>query len=178
MTVDLDRLKQAFDAGVEAALPGVNFQALYTCTVVAQNSDGTLELMPKSGSLPANGYKHIPIRYGVPGVKITVQAGAQVLLGWENGDPSVPYAALWVTGAAGDLQDLTIDAAGNITIGQGATLAAARATDPVSVATSMASWISAVTSAWGSNSGIPVTIPPPTDFGQIQSGSGTVKIKS
>lgn len=184
MSVDLDRLKQAFDQSVEAALPNVDFFALYTCQVVSQNADGTLDLQPNSASLPSQ--KNIPFRCGIPGVSITVQSGAQVLLGWENGSPSVPYCGLWLTGATGDLQSLTIaiagalalNAQGNITIGEGASLAAARATDPVSVQLTLAEINEFVFTAPSGGGPCVVTgVPAVTLDGSITTGSSSVTIK-
>lgn len=109
MSVDLDRLKAAFDQAVEAALPNVDYHALYTCQVVSQNGDGTLDLKPQRTDWPTQ--KNIPIRCGVPNLKIKVQANAQVLLGWENGDPSIPFAGLWLVGASGDLISFELTAA-------------------------------------------------------------------
>jgi hypothetical protein len=43
----------------------------------------------------------VPVRVGMPGVTAVVAAGAVVLLGWEKGDPSRPYAApAWEPGAS------------------------------------------------------------------------------
>jgi hypothetical protein len=137
-SVDLDRLKEAFDDSVAYALPNVDYYALYTCQVTAQNADGTLDLTPNRTDWPTQ--KKIPFRCGIPGVKITVNAGAQVLLGWENGDPSVPFCGLWLTGTTGDLQTAQISAATEIDllaptvkVGNNATLAAARETDTVAI---------------------------------------------
>jgi hypothetical protein len=112
--VDLDRLKAAFDQAVEYALPQVDYHALYATQVVAQNADGTLDLQPSRSDWPTQ--KKIPFRCGIPGVSITVNVGAQVLLGWVNGDPSNPYAALWPTGAPGDLQAWVVNAAQKISL--------------------------------------------------------------
>ena len=109
MSTDLDRLKAAFDQSVEAALPNVDYFALYTCQVVSQNADGTLDLKPQRTDWPTQ--KNIPIRCGVPNLKVKVQANSQVLLGWENGDPSVPFAGLWLVGANGDLISFELTAA-------------------------------------------------------------------
>jgi hypothetical protein len=96
VSIDLDRLKSAFDSAVEAALPGVDYSALYTAKVIVQNADGTLDLQPTSSKIPSQ--KNIPIWLGFPGT-VQVPAGSQVLMGWQNSDPSIPYAALWLAGA-------------------------------------------------------------------------------
>jgi hypothetical protein len=185
VNVSLDRLKKAFDEAVASVFPEIDYQALYTFQVVKQNGDGTLELQPvgRSATLKLPSKSNVPIRYGVPGAKITVGTDSQVLLGWRDGDPQQPFAALWVTGNSGDLVTIEIDAAQKITlnapqveIGSNATLAAARETDPVAIAPSMAATISAIIAALASPAYAPVVVPPPTDFGMIESGSSEVTI--
>lgn len=78
---------------VRLAYPALDFLASYPARVVAQNADGTLELQPDDARLP--GLSNVPVRYGVPGIRATVAAGARVLLGFAAGDPSKPQAELW-----------------------------------------------------------------------------------
>ena len=106
MTQNLDRLGAAFDQCVESALPSVDYAAWYNCQVVSQNADGSVDLQPNVSYIPSQ--KNIQLLFPFPGVKITVQEGAQVLLGWSNGDPAYPVAALWAGGSPGDLQTLSI----------------------------------------------------------------------
>ncbi len=172
MTQDLDRLKAAFDAGVEAALPTVDYGALYACQVVSQNGDGTLDLQPSSSKLPSQ--KNIPFRCGIPGVTITVQAGAQVLLGWANGDPAQPYAALWVPGASGDLQDLNINAAGNVAIGAGASAGVARVGDKVTITVADIAALTLIADLTSGAVAATTPIPPGSETTAISTGSQKV----
>jgi hypothetical protein len=91
------------------------FLGLYTAQVVRQAADGTLDLMPADDRLRSQGLQAIPIRHGLPGVTVEVDAGENVLLGFDAGDPSKPYAALWHAGQAKKIVfgDMTIEAAGN-----------------------------------------------------------------
>ena len=97
-----DRLTGALRGVVRAMLPRVDYLALYPAKVVSQNSDGTLELQPDDQRFP--GLSQVPIRYGIPGVKVTVAAGARVLLGFAGGDPQQPVAELWESATVTKLQ--------------------------------------------------------------------------
>lgn len=74
------------------------FLGQYTAEVSAQNADGTLDLLPDDLRLRAEGLQSVPIRHGLPGVTVEVPAGERVLLGFDGGDPTAPYAALWHEG--------------------------------------------------------------------------------
>lgn len=76
----------------------------FTCQVAAQAADGTLDLLPDDPRLRAQGLQAVPIRHGLPGVKVKVAAGARVLLGFDGGDPRKPYAALWHEGSVLSLE--------------------------------------------------------------------------
>jgi hypothetical protein len=99
---ELDAMKSAFAAFVRGLFPNIDALALYPCRVLAQNADGSLELQPDSDRLP--GYSNVPLRLGLPGCSATVAAGARVLLGFENGEPSSPVAMLWGPASATALQ--------------------------------------------------------------------------
>ena len=90
---ETSRFVAALVSLVRATLARVDFLALYPAKVVSQAGDGSLELQPDDDRVP--GASRVPIRYGIPGVRVKVRAGARVMLGWENGDPSRPFAALW-----------------------------------------------------------------------------------
>lgn len=90
---EASKLIATITAIVRAALTRVDLFALYGCKVIGQNGDGSLELQPDDPRIP--GASQVPIRYGIPGVRVEVAAGSRVMLGWENGDPMVPFAALW-----------------------------------------------------------------------------------
>jgi hypothetical protein len=74
------------------------FLGQYAAQVISQAADGSLDLLPSDGRLRAAGLQAVPIRHGLPGVRVTVPPGETVLLGFENGDPRSPYAALWHSG--------------------------------------------------------------------------------
>jgi hypothetical protein len=79
---------------IRGVMRGVDYHALYPAKVISQNSDdGSLELTPQSSKLA--GMSRVPIRTGVPGMKVKVAAGGVVLVGFENGNPQSPVATLW-----------------------------------------------------------------------------------
>lgn len=88
-----DRLKAGMDAVVQALTARVDYMALYPSRVVKDNGDGTLELVPDNTKLP--GLSRVPMRLGIPGVDVKVNAGTRVLLGFEAGNPGMPVATLW-----------------------------------------------------------------------------------
>jgi hypothetical protein len=92
-----DRIRAGISAFVKSQLPNFDFLAAHWARVVAQNADGTLELVPDDSRIP--GRSNVPIRYGVPGVKATVAPGARVLLEFAGGDPSKPFATVWESAA-------------------------------------------------------------------------------
>jgi hypothetical protein len=73
----------------------VTYHRVYPCTVQSQAPDGTLDLTPDDDTIRGEGLSGVPIRHGVPGLRVNVRQGARVLLAFEAGDPSRRYAALW-----------------------------------------------------------------------------------
>jgi hypothetical protein len=93
MSAELDRVKAGLVKLVLGLVARTDYHALYPAKVVAQNADLTLELQPETAKLPA--LSKVPIAVGIPGAKVKMAAGAQVLLGFEGGDPKRPKAMLW-----------------------------------------------------------------------------------
>lgn len=86
-----ERVRGAFDRLVSRALPRLDFLARYEARVVAQSpADDTLELFPVDARIPP--LSSVPLLVPAPGFRILVAPGARVLLGWDGGDPSQPYA--------------------------------------------------------------------------------------
>lgn len=78
----------------------IDYSRLYPCKVMAQAGDGSLELLPDAEKLRGNGLTRVPIRHGLPGIRVTVPAGGKVLLFFEAGDPKLPAASLWPDGSS------------------------------------------------------------------------------
>lgn len=86
-----ERMRGAFDRLVSRALPRLDFLARYEARVVAQSpADDSLELFPVDERIPP--LSSVPLLVPAPGFRILVAPGARVLLGWDGGDPSKPYA--------------------------------------------------------------------------------------
>jgi hypothetical protein len=92
-------LRGAIERVVRWVMRDVTYLGTYSATVVAQNADGTLDLQPLDSALGSEGgLQSVPIRHGLPGVSVQVPAGETVLLAFDGGRPSAPYAALWHAG--------------------------------------------------------------------------------
>lgn len=94
------RIRHALERLIRWVTRDTLFLGLYSAQVVRQAADGTLDLMPADDRLRSQGLQAIPIRHGLPGVTVEVPPGETVLLGFDSGDPSKPYAALWHEGQA------------------------------------------------------------------------------
>jgi hypothetical protein len=70
----------------------------YACTVQGQVGN-LLDLLPDDEELAGRGLSGVPIRHGLPGCTVSVRTGARVLLAFEGGKPTEPYAALWDSGS-------------------------------------------------------------------------------
>jgi len=134
LSLDDDRLVRVITRIVESvAKRHLDTRALYPCTVLGQNANGTLELMPDDAIMGGGlgGLSSIPIRYGAPGETVEVSAGVRVLLGFEGGDPSRPVAALWESGGVPTLRTVDADAI-ELGAGEGTVI---RAGDNITVGT-------------------------------------------
>lgn len=67
----------------------------YGSTVQRQHEDDSLDLLPDDDRVRGTGLSRVPIRHGLPGVRVRVTPGARVLLGFEAGDPRRPFVADW-----------------------------------------------------------------------------------
>lgn len=89
-----DRLKAA--ARVLSGLdPMVPYRYLYRARVIAQSASNLdqVDVRPDDPTVPE--MAGVPLRHGIPGVQVQVRAGCHVVVGWANGQPNVPFAALW-----------------------------------------------------------------------------------
>jgi hypothetical protein len=120
--------------------------------VVAQASDGSVEVKPDS---PAVGpQKNVPLRLGVPGIKVKVGPGTRVRMYYAGGEDGASEVALW----EGDgLLELELDASVKVTVkapqvvldAADVRLGGAPATQPVVLGLAYRSGEAAVNAAWG-----------------------------
>lgn len=95
------RIRQALEKMIRWVTRDALYLGTYSAEVVRQAADGTLDLMPHDSRIRSNGFQSVPIRHGLPGVsEVQVVPGETVLLGFDNGAPDKPYAALFYSGNA------------------------------------------------------------------------------
>lgn len=117
MTTDslllLDRLKRSLAAFVREIFPRIEYFGFYQYLVISWNdSEQKADMVaanPKATGLPD--LVGIPVRPGLPGSKITLSSGTNVLVGFEDGDPSRPYLAFFDRLASGGFEPDQIDLA-------------------------------------------------------------------
>lgn len=69
----------------------IDYACLYPSKVVSVNADKTVDIRPENPKIPA--MSSVAVR-GLSGIDVVVVPGAKMLLGFEGGDPSRPFAAL------------------------------------------------------------------------------------
>lgn len=131
----------------------IDYTRLYPARVSSQNLDGTLVVVPDAGKLKGQGLDKVPIRHGLPGVTVrSVPSGARVRVGFEEGNPSQPFACLWDedTGAA------TVEI---IFHGLLLRLGSESASQPVPLGTALLQWLNAHTHPTGVGPSGPPVVP-------------------
>lgn len=103
-----DRLAGALEKLVAWFTRERPFLKLYPASVVVQNADGTLDLLPEDEAIRGGGLQGIPIRHGLPGVTVQVGAGQRVRVGFDGADRRAPYAALWDTAGTAKVGSLLV----------------------------------------------------------------------
>lgn len=103
MTAVADRIAEPLTRIVKGGLPGVDYLGWYRARVVRQalstaTRKMTVDVVPDDKRIPP--LSAITLKLGLPGADVQISPGAYVLVGWENGDPAKPQAALWDGGEA------------------------------------------------------------------------------
>jgi len=162
------RMLDALARLVAALTRRIDYLAHYPARVVRQRSDGALDLAPDDPRVPS--CQAVPIRYGVPGVRAEVPAGARVTLTYEGGDPARPVAALW---DAATVTRLRVNGASRGAAREGDVIEAS--SDPNPTTPGLAEWMAAVTSAVNALTPGAVGTPPQV-IGEIAEGSDVVRL--
>lgn len=175
-----DRAMTAIYRLVMRALSGrLAYLGVYPGAVLGQSGQ-TVDVICDDTATWPNGFKGIPLRYGLPDTNLTVPNGARVLVAFDNWDPAKPYAALW------DVATVTAMILAN----SGSPAAAARNGDSVDIGTFSVTglifnWVSpsgsvvplfTLVPGTGGASLTPGPPVPPELSGKISSGSSKVKI--
>jgi hypothetical protein len=83
------------DKLVARARRETEFAYRYRCRVVRQNGNGTVDVDVDDERMKGRGVGNCRVRAGLPGVRLVVPKGARCLVGWDDGDPSLPYVDGW-----------------------------------------------------------------------------------
>lgn len=156
--------------------------------IVEQIELSEIPVMTYGQGAADGGYLQFPVRIGDKGMVIVNDRN---IGGWyENGLPDQPAGyethtvsdGVFWPGLRDSTRALTQDPTAavlehdSIKLGKAATLGAARTGDAVAAATSMATWIGAVITAFAALP-IPIVVAPPADFGIISGGSTKTTIE-
>lgn len=115
---------------IRQELSDQKYRERWPARVVAQRSDGTLDLVPDHDAIP--GLTEVPLRLGIPGATVKVPAGTRVNVAFERyGSHWRPIAELWETGSsAGEAPiEITLPATSKIRLGPSAHRRVARIDD-------------------------------------------------
>jgi hypothetical protein len=92
--VSTDRAQAAWGALQSAQDPMGLYARMYRGKVVAQSDDADLvDVRPDDPRLPD--MAKLPLRHGIPGLRVSVAMGSYLLVGWDDGRPDKAFAALW-----------------------------------------------------------------------------------
>ncbi len=73
------------------------YDRMYDAKIVTDNGDGTVDVLayrsPSEGKAPAFQVSRVQLFCGVPGSKVSMNAGEEVMLGFFGGDPQKPFCA-------------------------------------------------------------------------------------
>lgn len=142
-------IRPAIQALVTQQTAPFDYYALYSGTVKAQSADlTTVDVSPDNAAL-GSGFQRIPLRHGLPGCKVQVQPGAKIRIGWDDGNPSQPFAALWNGG----------ETPSQITISASQVILGDTGGEPAAKATTLNTWLSTHTHAVSGSTATASTLP-------------------
>lgn len=92
--MNADRSLAAWTGVQNAQDPMGLYARMYRGRVVAQSGDDEyVDVRPDDPRLPD--MAKLPLRHGVPGLRVQVELGSYLLVGWDDGRPDKAFAALW-----------------------------------------------------------------------------------
>lgn len=136
-------MKQAFADLVGSFFPQIDYFAFYPGTLKAMSADKKkVDVDPDNKKL-LPGMGSIRLKLGMPGATVDVEpgTGSRLLIGFEEGDPSKPYAMLWEQGEHVNHATLTAD---KITLNASGAQPVHRKGDHEKAGTLMAAWMGQV----------------------------------
>jgi hypothetical protein len=93
-------IRQVMDAALEPVRQEGQYSKRYRCKVVSQGADGRVDVLVDDERMRGRGVAKCAVRVGIPGTTVTALAGARCLVGWDDGDPALPYVSDWESGTA------------------------------------------------------------------------------
>jgi hypothetical protein len=91
-----DRAKRSWQSMRDVQDPLWRYAPLYHAKLVAQSGDAdVVDVRPDDSTLPD--MAGVPLRHGLPGLRVQVALGSYLRVGWDDGRPDKPFAALWDT---------------------------------------------------------------------------------
>lgn len=93
------------EAVARRALRWVDYLALFPCTVLRDHGDHTLDLSPEHTGLPQ--MTKVRLLQPLPGCRVKIKAGSQVLLQFQQGDPARPIVSNFASATLEKLELVT-----------------------------------------------------------------------
>ncbi len=91
-------VRSAVDRALDPIRHSTEYTKRYRCKVTRQNANGRVDVLVDDERMKGRGVQNCAIRVGTPGTTITAETGARCLVGWDDGDPALPYVSDWESG--------------------------------------------------------------------------------
>lgn len=91
-------VRSSLDKFLEPVRTDIDYSRTYPATVITQNADGTLQVMPDDDRIKGSGLDRCVIYVGLPGTTVKVPHGAQCKVAFSAGDPSRAHVEGWAMG--------------------------------------------------------------------------------
>jgi hypothetical protein len=88
-------VRAAMDSFLRKVRAESEYAYRYRCRVARQNGNGTVDVEVDDARMKGRGVGGCRIRLGIPGARVAVPPGARCLVGWDDGDPALPYVDGW-----------------------------------------------------------------------------------
>jgi hypothetical protein len=97
-----DGIRSVMERALEPIRQDSQYFKRYRCKVVSQGSDGRVDVLVDDERMKGRGIQKCRVRVGIPGTRMEVPGGARCLVGWDDGDPALPYVDSWESSTAAD----------------------------------------------------------------------------
>lgn len=112
----------------------------YAAKVIAQEADGSLQILPDDELVRGNGLTKVPLLHGLPGCTVKVVPGQLVKLFFENGNPKTPACGLWPDGSS--VLEVVLEAQTRVVIaGPIVLIGSDSAAQPIPLGNALKSWL-------------------------------------